>query len=287
MSVRHGRTIVTLATLLLGVACADAPTTPADASSPLLAKTPKAKAPKIAGVVTASTTVAIGGAAVAYTINLQNQGPPVDSIIVQGEIVQGGVTKGAGGLYVLCGGTPGFLPTGNCSIAWTLSASGDPAGGALVPGPATFRVSLLDDDNVQATPPVVLDVRNIAITLVADAPIITSLVLASTDIRFGVGTTYVAEVLNPTGAPISIVGLQGYIDQGAIVDTPAGGTSVSCGSGTGVLPPGTCTVRFGVSPSGSYGLSTGPATYRLELFGPDGTVYDTVSVAITLFPFQT
>jgi hypothetical protein len=283
----HRVSALALATLVLGgAACADSvPTAPLTA--PVATKQAKPKLPKIGGVALSSTTVPIGGAAVAYTVALPNQGPAVDSIIVQGEIVQGAVTKGAGGLYVQCGGTPGFLPTGTCAVAWSLSASGDVAGGALVPGPATFRITLYDDDNVQATPPVVLDVRNIAITLVADAPIITSLVLGSTDIQFGVGTTYTVELLNPTGAVISLAGLQGYIDQGAIVDTPAGGTSVSCGAGTGVLPPGTCRMSFTVNPSGSYGLSTGAATFRLEFFGPGGTVFDTVLVAITLYPFQT
>lgn len=246
--------------------------------------------PKIVSLTLASTSLVIGGASVSYTVQLQNPGFPQTDIILQGELVQGTVTRGAGGTYVSCGGALGALPTTGadvCTIQFTVTAAGDAAGGVLAPGPANFVLHLYRAPADVA--PTELDSRTTAVTLVSSNPTITSIVPTSTAIGLDNGfTTETVTIENP-GSATSTVIVQNWIVQGS-ARRAAGGTDVQCGSAPlGELPAGTCTaaadIVAGNGGSGTGTLVTGPATLEVDLEIYDGTtqtVVDTKSIAITL-----
>jgi hypothetical protein len=110
--------------------------------------------------------------------------------------------------------------------------------------------------------------------------------LASTTIAIGGGTTFSATIMNPTSSNLNVVGLQGWIEQGALTVRPTGGTAPGCVPiAPLVVPPGPCVVNFSVNISNS-GLGTGllvagAATWRLEMRVGDAVV-DTKLVPVTL-----
>jgi hypothetical protein len=98
-------------------------------------------------------------------------------------------------------------------------------------------------------------------------------------------------IQNPANSLQGVL-LQGWIVQGTApnqIRHPSGGSLVTCGSNTGVLPPGTCTMTISVSASNggsSTGLlAAGPATFELDLIQTSGsanTTLDVETVPITL-----
>jgi hypothetical protein len=110
---------------------------------------------------------------------------------------------------------------------------------------------------------------------------ITSLTLADNTIPIG-GTpgTYTA-TLNNIASAASGVALQGWMVQGA-TRRAAGGTSVNCGAGTGVLPSGNCTMSFSAvasnTTSGTGTLIPGVATFELDMTVGSTTVTRTIGV---------
>ena len=115
--------------------------------------------------------------------------------------------------------------------------------------------------------------------------------LASSTLTIGgEAVPYTAALTNATGEPLSVVVLQGWIQQSqSDARRAAGGLQATCGAGTGTLPPGRCVLQFTVSASnaaaGHGTLVAGSAQAVFELLHRvDGgqTLLDTFVVPITL-----
>ena len=248
-----------------------------------------------------SSTVEINGAVANYTVKIANEGGPVSNVVLQGELVQtqpGGlgttkeVSVAAGGTLVSCGGPPGYLPSGTCTMQFAFGASTSASGnGTLQPGPATFLLHLQAPPNAFSTYD--WSVRRADVTLTSPAPTLTSVVPTSTNVVLnppvGLTTTYTATISNP-GVARSTVTLQAEIKQGTVARA-AGGYNVACGGNfaLGTLPAGTCTETRPLSVyNANDGIGTlvpGPATLEITLSWFDGTsstVLDTEVVDITL-----
>jgi hypothetical protein len=258
-----------------------------------LVAAPSVATPKIVSVALQSTTLVIGGASVNYTAQLQNEGPPVTDVLLQGELHQdqsgGTVIKGAGGAFVACGAGLGVLPTtgtGTCAMQFTVTASSSTSGGTLAAGPARFVLHLYKAPPNVA--PIEYDTEIIDVMLVPNTPSIVSISLASTSLVIdGPRVNFTATIHNPTGAAVTGVFLQEWIDQAPATSRPAGGLMIGCTVPSGDLPPGTCVVSFTVGASnagvGTGTLVAGAATFRLELRqGEASVLLDTKTVPITL-----
>ena len=248
--------------------------------------------PVISSLALDATTLVIG-ASVDYTVQLQNPGFQLDQIYLQGEMVQGSVTKGAGGFSVDCGNGLNILPTittGSCTMRLTVIAGGDAIGGSFVPGPATFVLQLFKAPT--QGDPIVYDTKTVQVTLLPNTPTLTSVVPATSYVPLGAGFSgYKAIVENP-GQPATDVVLQGWIRQGS-ARRAAAGTQIRCSGGPGgMLPSGTCIALGDIVASndpivsGSGTLVLGPATFELELI-VNGTIVDTKAAPITLVPSTT
>jgi len=99
----------------------------------------------------------------------------------------------------------------------------------------------------------------------------------------GAATPYTVTVNNP-GSKLAGVSLQGWLTQGA-VRRAAGGTLVTVGSGTAVLPNGACTVSGTViatnTGNGTGTLVLGPAMFELQL-KVGASVLTTTTVPVTV-----
>ena len=245
-------------------------------------------APKIVGIKIPPSIVL--GSFVSYEAYLQNDGPSVSTVVLQNYITQGTARRAAGGRTVQCGtGTTGELPTGSCTVVANAVADNSLSGtGTLVPGPATLEINLDQQSGGITTH---FDQVLVSITLLAGPPTIVSVVPASNYVvldKVGTYTDATVTIDNP-GAAGSTYLVQGWISQGT-ARRAAGGTNVTCGGTSGLLPNGTCVqptviVADNVSSSGSGTLVPGPATFELELEYYDGTtttILDTKSVPITL-----
>ena len=150
-----------------------------------------------------------------------------------------------------------------------------------MPGAATFKLVLKDGAGTG------VDTASVAITLLPNHPLITAIAL-SRDSAFidGRTTPFTATLENP-GTSHSGMVIQGWMLQGTTLRA-ANGTVISCGSGQGVLPTGTCTVSFELSASNSAGgngtFVPGAATFELDLRDSTGAVIDKATKAITLQP---
>jgi hypothetical protein len=245
--------------------------------------------PGITGLTLSSTTLAIDGPGAGYTATLLNPASTLQGVVLQGVLLQGTTTRAAGGLSVTCGSAIGVLPPGTCTINFSASASTSADGtGALIPGPAVFELSLIQSNGGTAT---TFDTRSVGVTLTSSAPTITSLVLESTSIVIGGARVgYTVQVQNP-GFPVSDVSMQGDIVQVSATGTvtkSAGGFTIRCGAGDGVLPTtgtGVCTQQFSASASNSAAgagtLVPGPARFVLRLRKPAGEM-DSRFVDVTL-----
>jgi hypothetical protein len=236
--------------------------------------------PHITGLTLSAATAVIGGAFVPYTATLQNLGASRSGIALQGFLHQGSVAQAAGGSVVNCGAGTGVLPTGTCTFTFGYVASNSAGGsGTLVPGPATLEVQLRDGTGR------VLDSRNVAVTLQPFAPIITGLSLSSiTPVIGGAFVPFTIALQNPTPT-LSGVAVQSWVHQGSTLRA-AGGSAVSCGSGTGVLPTGTCNVTAGYIVSSTAGgvgtLVAGSATLEVQLLDGTGKILDNRFVTVFL-----
>jgi hypothetical protein len=151
-------------------------------------------------------------------------------------------------------------------------------------GVATFAIP------ISWTRPVVDAVVLPAHALTSGVTGIIALRLASTTLNIGgPSVAYEIDLNNATAGTLSVVGVQGYIEQG-VASRTAGGFSVgfatSCNGGAvGELPPGSCTQAFTLIASNSGGgsgtLVAGPATALLEL-RDDGVLVDQITIGVTL-----
>lgn len=120
---------------------------------------------------------------------------------------------------------------------------------------------------------------------------LTNLALESSTLSIGgLAVNYTVDITN-SGKKREGVILQGDIGQlGSNGVTSAvraaGGTTIDCGAGAGLLPHGTCAVSFTAQASNATGgfgtLVAGPATLGLRVVSPDGSVLALASVPITL-----
>jgi len=120
--------------------------------------------PYISNLSLATTTLVINGPSVNYTVSVWNPGASESLDVVQGLMNQGTTSRGANGRNVGCGANPsGTLPHGNCTFSFNTVAQNTGGGsGTLVPGPATFRLELL---NFDGTNTMLRDFREVAVTL--------------------------------------------------------------------------------------------------------------------------
>lgn len=242
-----------------------------------------------------SSSLVIGGARVSYTVTLQNKGSSVSDVALQGAIVQGSVSQPAGGTAANCVPTsPGVVPKGSCQMTFTAGASNANGGGTLVPGPASFVLTMSVGVGSAAT---VVDQRSVPVTLLAVPQAITSLSLSKTTLAIMDGTESQSDVANITAgllnteSDLSNVRLQADFVQGSVVHN-SGFLWLPCTdpSGTGILPSGSCTINWiavatNVAAAGPGALVPGAATFVLKLIQDvNGTtiVLDSKSVAVTL-----
>jgi hypothetical protein len=229
-----------------------------------------------------SNSLVVGGPLVSDSITLLNQAPSVSGVAIQGWLVQSGANiarRATGGSAVQCGSGSGILPNGVCTLSSVIAASNTSAGtGTLIPGAAIFELDLTVNGTVvsQQTVPV----------SIASGATITGLSLAAatsdTVLLEGSSAPYTATLKN-IGSSLSGISIQGWITQGT-ARRFAGGTLVSCGIGSGVLPNGSCTVSFQLAASnntaGSGTLSTGTATFELQLVDGTGTVLSSATIPL-------
>ncbi len=250
---------------------------PPDGTPVLLPLTPPPP-PGVTSAILTQTTLAVGGPASTYSASLQNQGPSLSGVALQGWINEGTARRDAGQTPVDCGGGAGVLPTGVFTVTGPIAASNTGGGtGTLAPGAATFELQLTQGTTVVAT-------FTVPLTLVSSAPTMTAPTPSSTSATIdGASVTY-STILNNPGLSQSNVLLQGWIDQAA-TRRAAGGAMVMCGAGVGVLPTGTFTVQESMVASNATGgngtLVAGPATLEVQLI-QNSVVLDTKTVPITL-----
>jgi hypothetical protein len=243
---------------------------------------------KVAKLQLSANTLRIEGPAVTATVSISNSGLAIQTgISYVADIVQGSNTHQAAKGPTQCnpGDQPGFLPAGGCNMSIPIVATNGSLGnGILVPGAAVLVMRVLE---AAAGGQTELGSKSINVNLVA-TPGITSLTIVPTTIAIdGPRATWTAVLQNPANS-LQNVSLQGFMVQGA-TRRPAGGVVVTCGSGNGVFPPGTCTVSFTAGASnGGVGTGTlvpGAALFELSLNQSSGgttTTLDTETVAVTL-----
>jgi hypothetical protein len=235
--------------------------------------------PHFTRLVLESTTLAIGGAEVAYTVDIQNGGAPRSGVLVLAQIMQfmsgGTIVKGADGVGVTCGGPGGELPTtgtGVCTIQSHIRALDDSNGGTLTPGAAVLFMDLIDGSGL-------FDRQQVNITLVAKAASIGGVRLPR-DFALG-SVTGITAILQNAGPALQGMVFRSAISQGT-ARREAGERQVQCpGRPLGELPTDGCTLAATVfamnAPNAGTGtLIPGPATLELDLDQTSGGTTTTV-----------
>ena len=241
----------------------------------------------IVAVNLSASSLVIDGARVSYTVTVENKGTSVSDVALQGAIVQGSVSQPAGGFAASCPPNPtGVVPKGSCQMTFTAGASNANGGGTLVPGAASFVLTMSSGAGSAAT---VADQQSVPVTLTAGTLGITNLAMSATTLAIGgAGVPYDVTIFNPN-SQLSSVFIQGEIIQNGNV-AGAAGSNLLCPptSANGVLPTGTCTMSWiAVASNQSYApapLVPGAATFRLTLYQGTGSpvVLDTESIPVTL-----
>jgi len=244
----------------------------------------------ISSLTLASTTLVIDGASVGWTATLTNPGSAIHNVVLQGTIIQGTTNRAAGGTQIDCGGGAGVLPSGTCTISFVAAASNTNSGnGTLAPGAATFQLQLIES----ATTTTIVDTKTVPVTLISAAGHVTVTSVTVNPQSFaidGPSTTVTVVLNNATGAPVSGLRLAELITQTlGPASRAAGGVSLSCGSGDGVMPIGNCTMLLSASASNSAAgtgtLAAGAATLEVDLVQstPNGDVtVDSKTTSVTL-----
>ena len=289
------RWFLATATLLVAVGCTDS-----TLSTPPMAVRTAAVNPgggggggggqrrlSIVAVHLATSSLAIGGASVSYTVTVENKGNSVPDVSLQGAIVQGTVTHPAGGFVANCPPSPtGVVPKGSCQMTFMATASNASGAGTLVAGSANFVLTMSIGAGGTST---VIDQASTPVTLVAGPVEITNLTLSTTTLAIGgANVPYNVTISNPN-SQLSEVFIQGEMIQNGNV-AGAGGSDVLCppSSADAVLPTGACTMAFTAAASNqSYNpapLMPGTATFKLTLYRgfTSPVVLDTKSVDVTL-----
>ena len=237
-----------------------------------------------------SNTLRIDGPSVSGNVTFGNSGLAIpNNVVVRAEITQGAASRQAVNTPTQCvSEVAGKLPTGSCDMTFTASASNlAPGSGTLSAGSATFTLHVIQTSDAGDTE---LASKSLLVNLVG-TPSMTVTISPTTVLIDGAAATATAVIQNPANSLQGVL-LQGWIVQGTApnqIRHPSGGSLVTCGSNTGVLPPGTCTMTISVSASNggsSTGLlAAGPATFELDLIQTSGsanTTLDVETVPITL-----
>jgi hypothetical protein len=156
------------AALAAGVSCRDG-TAPHDRGRGSLAAAlfGLPSTPTIQSLRLDATKLALDAPPTPYEVTVRNPGALQAGILLQGEIVQGHATRAAGGFIASCPSPDGTLPTGTCTMRFTVTASNAAGGaGVLVAGPASFVLHLLRSDGVTTT---MLDGAVVSVVLVDPA----------------------------------------------------------------------------------------------------------------------
>ena len=156
--------------------------------------------------------------------------------------------------------------------------------GTLVPGVATFEVQLLDGQTVLQTRiiGVVLQPSTVGIATLQLGDAVISIDSTEIPIILGSQVVYAATLRN-SGANLSNVVLQSYINQGT-VHAGVGTMAVSAGAGNGVLPSGFVNVTGAISTFPSGGgrlLTTGSGTFELQMLA-NGTLLEAKTLPVIL-----
>lgn len=229
-----------------------------------------------------STSLVVGGASTSYRATLQNPAPSLSGVAIQGWLVQSGTNnarRATGESVVQCGSGLGILPNGSCTLSSVLVASNTSAGtGTLIPGSATFELDLTVNGVLFAQETVPVSIKAVATitALSLDAAVSDTVLLE------GAGARYSATLRN-FGSSLSGISIQGWVTQGT-ARRFAGGMPVSCGSSSGVVPNGSCTLSSQLAASnntsGAGTLITGVATFELQLVDALGTVLSTATIPL-------
>jgi hypothetical protein len=238
----------------------------------------------IPGELTASGSpmFSLSGASTWAYMDIYGGPQTISGLSYQMSVIQGSAHRSAGSMPMVCFGRnagSGNLPPGVlCSMSATPGVTNNTSGtGTLVPGPATFQVSLLQGSTILTTrtwATTLVDVRLIAVTTSPNpSPI-------------GRASRPFTMTVSNAGAPLPFDNfVSGVIRQGAATWGYARSDGFNCGSGVDVLPSGTCTI------SGYYVADTstgpeprfvpGPATLRIYLSHVGGTIgYDSWSARL-------
>jgi hypothetical protein len=232
-------------------------------------------------------SIGLEGGSLPFTVTLENVGVIHSGMRIKSEISQANgsspttdARRDLGLFLVDCGSGSGVLPVGTCTVSSTFRASNsDPGVGQLTLGPAFLTVSLLDSAGYYQ------ETKSVRVTIIPNTLAIAGMSSSSyTPVIDGASVPYTATLQNP-GASLSNIFVMASVVQGA-TRRSAGGTLVNCGSGSGVLPTGTCTVpsTYTVSStlSGTGTFVAGPATLELRIQNGLTTVLYTMNVPVTL-----
>lgn len=243
--------------------------------------------PRISALSLTSDTLPIGGPGTTYTATIDNPAGTLQNVLLQGWINQGATRRAANGFSVSCGAATGLLPPGTCTVSYTTAASNAASGtGTLVPDTATFELDLVQSSGGTQT---VYDVHTLGVVLIANKPQMTSAKLGSAEMAIeGPAITDTVTFKNPTGLTASGLRLESWVVQDT-ARRKAGGTTLQCGSGDGILPPGTCsmlgTAAASDTASGTGTLVPGPATVEFDLIqntGSGDVIVDTAFADVNL-----
>jgi hypothetical protein len=234
-----------------------------------------------------SDTAVIDGPQVPYMVTVANPGESYSDVTIRGYLTQGALRVSAGATVVFCiPGTPGVLPSGDCTSAYAFGAqNSDGAAGLLVQGAATLELVLTLNGTA-------LDTKSFAVTLISNSPPkISALALSADTVTVGGTAVPFTATIENTGPSLAAVAVQGFVTQALSGATrvPAGGVGVTCGGGSGVLPTGVCQTPSSIGifndAGGAWTFQPGPATFELELYVYNygvKTVIGTKTVVITL-----
>jgi len=235
-------------------------------------------------------SIALGGSSVPYTLTLQNVGQLRSGMYLRTDISQANTGSPSTdprrnldmGL-VDCGSGPGVLPVGGCTVSGAFKASNTDLGisgsGTLKVGQAFLTVSLLDSTGYFQ------ETKSVFVTIIPNTLTIAGVSASSlTPVIEGASVPYTASLQNP-GVSLSNIFVMASVVQGT-TRRDAGGTLVNCGSGSGVLPTGTCAVPSTYSASNTLGgtgtLVAGPATLQLRIMQGLTTALYTMNLSVTL-----
>ena len=193
--------------------------------------------PSLTALTLSSTSLTINGPSVTYTATI---GDPISGWTLRGDLFQGSTQFSLGTATIPCG-----PPAPTCTVSSTIRAPFN-----SVPGPSTFRLQLLNKFGA------VIGVKSVGVTLYP-RPTIDAVSLSSLHIRLDGATVPYTVTLHNGGPSVSGVSMESWLTQDGVTTHTSGGRRaagaglIQCGSGSGILPTGTCTMSLALAASNS------------------------------------